>query len=201
MYKRLRGFTLIELLVVIAIIGILASIVMVSLGGAKAKSRDSRRVADIKNIQLALSLYYNDNLMYPKNIYANSTGASAPNNGLTGGYLPVVPQDPSGASCTTATGSGAGCYVYTTYSNTNGGGTCNGTSYIPVMYHIGATLEDTNSAALSQDVDASLAYFTTSPLTLYGCTTSSPGPLFDGNATNCIGTSASSPDTCYDWRP
>ena len=57
-----RGFTLVELLVVIAIIGILASIVMVGLGGAKQKSRDSKRVADIKNIQLALSLYYNDNL-------------------------------------------------------------------------------------------------------------------------------------------
>ena len=52
-----KGFTLIELLVVIAIIGILASVVLASLNSARKKSRDARRVADIKQIQLALELY------------------------------------------------------------------------------------------------------------------------------------------------
>ena len=59
---RSKGFTLIELLVVIAIIGILASIITGSLASARARGRDAKRVADIKNIELALKLYYADNL-------------------------------------------------------------------------------------------------------------------------------------------
>jgi prepilin-type N-terminal cleavage/methylation domain-containing protein len=56
--KKTKGFTLIELLVVIAIIGILSSITVVSLNSARARGRDAKRIADVKQIQLALSLYY-----------------------------------------------------------------------------------------------------------------------------------------------
>lgn len=52
------GFTLIELLVVISVIGILATVIVTSLSGARVKSRDAKRIADLKNIQLALQYYY-----------------------------------------------------------------------------------------------------------------------------------------------
>lgn len=62
-----KGFTLIELLVVIAIIGLLSTLAVVALNNARAKSRDARRVSDIKQIQTALELYLNDASEYPQN--------------------------------------------------------------------------------------------------------------------------------------
>lgn len=60
-----NGFTLIELLVVIAVIGILASVVMASLNSARAKARDAQRIANVRQLQTALELYYSDNGAYP----------------------------------------------------------------------------------------------------------------------------------------
>ena len=56
-----KGFTIIELLVVISIIGLLSTISVVSLNGARIKSRDAKRVSDIKQIKTGLDLYFNDN--------------------------------------------------------------------------------------------------------------------------------------------
>src|SRR3989339_70822 len=65
--KNNKGFTLIELLVVIAIIGLLATMAVASLKNPQSKSRDARRVADIKQIRTALELYLDSNAssLYP----------------------------------------------------------------------------------------------------------------------------------------
>lgn len=55
MYKR--GFTLIELLVVIAIIGILAGIVLASLGTARSSASDAKAKGQLTNMRSQAELY------------------------------------------------------------------------------------------------------------------------------------------------
>lgn len=60
-----RGFSLIELLVVITIIGILAGALTISFNKAREMARDSKRQADLKELQLALELYKSQHRVYP----------------------------------------------------------------------------------------------------------------------------------------
>ncbi len=79
--KKQTGFTLIELLVVIAIIGILATLAVISLNGARQKARDAKRVSDIRQIMAALELYNNDMGGYPSSLSFDlvaSSGATGP---------------------------------------------------------------------------------------------------------------------------
>ena len=59
------GFTIVELAVVIFVIAILATITLVSYSGVQAKSRDTRRITDVENIEKAMELYYSDHQSYP----------------------------------------------------------------------------------------------------------------------------------------
>jgi type II secretion system protein G len=101
MKKSKQGFTLIELLVVVAIIGLLATLSIVALNNARARARDARRVADIKQIQTALELYYNDQGSYPTaNII--SAGTVATNSIVYMGTVPTAPtpfDNTSGTAC------------------------------------------------------------------------------------------------------
>lgn len=121
--SAVRGFTLIELLVVIAIIGILSAVVLISLNSARVKGRDAKRVADIKQLQLALQFYFDKNQSYPATL----------SDLVTEGFVPVLPVDPAPVDASQVN------YIYGTLSN--------GT------YHLGVNLEEATHPALKSDRD------------------------------------------------
>ena len=86
--KKNKGFTLIELLVVIAIIGLLSSIILAAMSGAKNKANDATALSDMHQLQNALEMYKNDNGNYP-----NGTGVTL--GALVPTYISVLPKVPS----------------------------------------------------------------------------------------------------------
>ena len=104
MKKAKKGFTLIELLVVIAIIGLLSSIVLVSLGPARQKARDAKRQSDIRQINLAMEMCYDDSGCNTgisggaEKYFAISNATDTVT--VIGNYMltDAVPKDPSGVS-------------------------------------------------------------------------------------------------------
>jgi prepilin-type N-terminal cleavage/methylation domain-containing protein len=90
--RAISAFTLIELLTVIAIIAVLASLLLVTLGAAKKKSRITFCTSNLHQVSLAINMYVDDT-------------AEQPNVNVlrTGGYLPAAaalfcPEDKTGNS-------------------------------------------------------------------------------------------------------
>ncbi|MCX6800311.1 MAG: hypothetical protein NT091_04160, partial [Candidatus Falkowbacteria bacterium] len=99
------------------IIGLLSTLAVVALNNARTKSRDARRVSDIRQVQSALELYFNDRNGYP--IDSNLTNGDIGNKCLsTAGfdtcsgttYMTKVPANPE---------PGGSSYVYTNTDSTS----------------------------------------------------------------------------------
>jgi uncharacterized protein (TIGR02145 family)/prepilin-type N-terminal cleavage/methylation domain-containing protein len=100
-FRRLQpAFTLIELLVVIAIIGLLATLSVIALNNARAKSRDAKRLADAKQFQTAMELYFNAAGRYPSNAEFQSGKIEYNTGNGTTTYMQVIPSAPTPADGT-----------------------------------------------------------------------------------------------------
>jgi prepilin-type N-terminal cleavage/methylation domain-containing protein len=62
-----RGFTLVEVLVVVSLLGLLSSITLASVQDARKKADSVKRVAELREIQNALMLFYGDHGRMPLN--------------------------------------------------------------------------------------------------------------------------------------
>ena len=126
-----NGFTLFELLVSISIIAIMTALASVAFSGAQKKARDSRRVQDLKLIQVAAEQYYSQNTYTYPTTYTAGTAWTP--SGSTTAILESFPTDPknvtpyvygcSPASACTPTGYCL-CVGVENTSNGNSSGNC-----------------------------------------------------------------------------
>jgi prepilin-type N-terminal cleavage/methylation domain-containing protein len=142
-----KGFTLMELLIVVAIIGLLASMILVGLSSFRTRGRDARRVADVKQVQNGLEIYYAKENKYPD---VQSSGVPGTESAAVGWDemsskifeagigISQIPQDPLGDA-----------YSYA-YAGDPGDLTN------PQSYIIAVKLEDAGSQSLKNDLDGTI---------------------------------------------
>lgn len=156
MRGKKQGFTIIEILIVIAVVGSLATMIMINMSKAKAKSRDAKRYSDLSELVTATELYYDDMKKYPAtvgnydNLITNTSHAyivgddlNDPNNKGMRDYLASFPQDPKGT----------GNFRYGYFRKDYPGNGCNATDIIalqrPKHYSYFVQLENPTSADTS----------------------------------------------------
>jgi len=99
-----KGFTLIELLVVIGMISILSGVVYANLSSAKVKSRDAKKVSELKDLEQAVELYFQEKFMFPasagpngidnlSSYYNTEDWQIINNNGVSGDFIYAISSD------------------------------------------------------------------------------------------------------------
>lgn len=164
--KKQRGFTLVELLITISIIGVLLALSLASISGARMRSRDAKRIADLRTIQSALEQHVlgDASRSYPPDFLASDaevgsycTKYSDPtsptkikgiyNNKCFEDYLQSVPVTPEGnqyqydkPACFSADAQAVGGVVMTRYQ-----GTCANQILRSSAYGLHVVLESANN--------------------------------------------------------
>lgn len=127
------GFTLIEILVVIVIIGLLAAVAIVTLANAQQKSRNAKRLVDLRELQKTIETILTETGSFP--LATATTNSTWSDFGSTiADYITTVSIDPDNDD--------PNGYVYT-YGTNNAG----------TEYFIAARLEQDQPAALNGDDD------------------------------------------------
>ena len=105
--KQRRGFTLVELMVVIAIIGLLATVVTVSVITKMEEANVGKVKADMKGLKDAMKLYKINMGSWPRNLNELFTAPANAGRRWKGPYLDEQPRDPWGGEYTLRPQSGA----------------------------------------------------------------------------------------------
>ena len=97
-----QGFSIIEILIAVTIMGILATVVILNIGGAPDEARSAKAKQDIKTLESALEIYKLNNFSYPSTdqgleaLVSRPSGQPAAPNWKPGGYIKQLPKDPWG---------------------------------------------------------------------------------------------------------
>ncbi|MFZ5844038.1 MAG: type II secretion system major pseudopilin GspG [Pseudomonadota bacterium] len=101
-HRAQHGFTLLEIMVVLVIIGIMATAVVLNIGGDVDKATITRARQDIATLTTAIERYKMDNFVYPSTeqglaaLKVKPNSDPEPRNYKPGGYIQKLEKDPWG---------------------------------------------------------------------------------------------------------
>lgn len=87
-----KAFNILELIITVSIIGIIVIITMIAFNYLLAWLRDTQRLSDIKQIQLALEVYKKDHGCYPPSLEGENNSLFS--SSTSESYLRILPQNP-----------------------------------------------------------------------------------------------------------
>lgn len=117
MAAKSKGLTLIELLIVLVILGLFFAGILMIVYDARLKTRNAQRETNINQINKALSMYQNDEQIYPIGDYSALSV-------LVPKYIGKLPKDPLDSDCHKYTYNSDGSTYTLKYCKEPGCGDC-----------------------------------------------------------------------------